>query len=216
MRQRTLLGLACLIAMLASLTGCVGKTRYPNYYVLNVPAPVPAAAQAKPLLGSVAVREFRAPAFLRAGPIVYRKSANQIDYYDYHRWAVDPRSAVTSTIIENMRAQGIFHSVHLFDRREPADYLITGTLDDLEEIDSDRQVFVQVRVSARLTDLRTGDVLWSDTSSETTKLKDHAVPGLVAAMSQTAESVVTRLVSSMQHRLSTSSASLARTKTGQQ
>jgi ABC-type transport auxiliary lipoprotein component len=93
-RQRTLLGLACVTAMLASLTGCAGKTRYPNYYVLNVPAPpVPDAAQSKPLLSSVAVRELRALAFLRAGPIVYRKSAEQIDYYDYHRWAVDPRSA---------------------------------------------------------------------------------------------------------------------------
>jgi uncharacterized lipoprotein YmbA len=210
MYQRTLLGLACLTGMLAGLTGCAGKTRYPNYYVLNVPAPVPAAAQSKPLPGSVAVREFRAPAFLRGGPIVYRKSAEQIDFYDYHRWAVDPRSTVTSTIIENMRAQGIFHSVHLFEGRESSDYLVTGTVDDLEEVDKGREVFVQVRVSARLTDLRTGDVLWSDTSSETTKLEDHAVPGLVAAMSQTAETVVAHLVSSMQHQLSSTSPSLAR------
>lgn len=215
MRQRTLLGLACLTAMLAGLTGCAGKTRYPNYYVLNLPAPVPAAALSKPLLGSVAVREFRAPAFLRAGPIVYRKSAEQIDFYDYHRWAVDPRRAVTSTIVENMQARRIFHSVHLFDGRETSDYLVTGTLDDLEEVDKGREVFVEVRVSAQLTDLRTGDVLWRDSSSESTKLEDHAVPDLVAAMSQTAESVVTRLISSMQHQLSTASASLVRTQPGQ-
>ncbi|HTU48419.1 MAG TPA: ABC-type transport auxiliary lipoprotein family protein [Bryobacteraceae bacterium] len=222
MCQRTLLGLACLTAMLAALTGCAGKIRYPNYYVLNLPSPptprsalVPGAAQSRPLLGSVAVREFRAPAFLRAGPIVYRKSAGQLDFYDYHRWAVDPRRAVTSTIIENMQARGIFHSVHLFEGREPSDYLVTGTLDDLEEVDKGREVFVEVRLSAQLTDLRTGEVLWSDTSSESTKLEDHAVPDLVAAMSQTAESVVTRLVSSMQHQLSTASASLDRTQPGQ-
>jgi ABC-type uncharacterized transport system auxiliary subunit len=155
----------------------------------------------KLLPGSVAVREFRAPAFLTAGPIVYRKSAEQLDFYDYHRWAVDPRNAVTSAILEDIQAQGIFHSVHLFDGREPSDYLVTGTLDDLEEVDKGRRVFVEVRVSAQLTDLRTGDVLWSDTSSETTKLEDRAVPGLVAAMSQTAEAVVRRLVSSMRHQL---------------
>jgi ABC-type uncharacterized transport system auxiliary subunit len=215
MRQRTLLGLAY-VGLLASLTGCAGKTRYPNYYVLDVPAPlVPAAAHSKPLPGSVAVREFRAPAFLRAGPIVYRKSAQQIDYYDYHRWAVDPRRAVTNTIIENMQARGIFHSVHLFEGREASDYFVTGRLDDLEEVDKGREVFVQVRVSAQLTDLRTGEVLWSDTSSAMTKLEDHAVPGLVAAMSQTAESVVSRLVSSMQRQLAPASASLGRTKIGQ-
>jgi hypothetical protein len=114
-----------------------------------------------------------------------------------------------------MRAQVSFRSVHLFDGREPSDYLVIGTLDDLEEVDKDRQVFVEVRVSARLTDLRTGDVLWSDTSSETTKPEDHAVPDLVAAMSQTAESVVTRLISSMQYQLSRASASLVRTQPGQ-
>jgi uncharacterized lipoprotein YmbA len=202
--------------MLASLTGCAGKTRYPNYYVLNLPPPVRTAAQLKPVLGPVAVREFRAPAFLRAGPIVYRKSAEQLNFYGYHRWAVDPRSALTSTIIENIEARNIFHSVHLFDGREPSDYLVTGTLDDLEEVDKGPEVFVNVRVSARLTELRTGDVLWSDSSSQTTKLENHAVPGLVAAMSQTMESVVGRLVSSMQDQLSTASASRVPSLPGQQ
>jgi ABC-type uncharacterized transport system auxiliary subunit len=215
MRQRTLLGLACLTAVLASSTGCAGKIRYPNYYVLNLPAPVPAAPLSKPLLGSVAVREFRAPVFLRAGPIVYRKSAEQLDFYDYHRWAVDPRRAVTSTLAENMQARGIFHSVHLFDGREPSDYLVTGTLDDLEEVDKGSEVFVEVRVSAQLTHLRTGDVLWHDSSSESTKLEDHAFPNLVAAMSQTVETVVEHLVSSMQHQLSTASATVDLTRPGQ-
>ena len=216
MRHQTLLGLLCLAGVLVGLTGCAGKIRYPNYYVLNLPAPVPVADQRKPLPGSVAVREFRAPAFLRAGPIAFRESAEQLDFYNYHRWVVDPRSTVTNAIIQNIQARRFFQSAQLFDGRGSSDYLLTGTLDHLEEVDKGREVFVEVCVSAQLTNMRTGDVLWRDTSSETTKLDDRAVPGLVTAMSQTAESVVAHLVSSMQERLATASASISRRGAGQQ
>jgi ABC-type uncharacterized transport system auxiliary subunit len=216
MRNTNLLGLVCLAAALASLAGCAGKIRYPNYYVLNLPAPIPQATQPKPLLGAVAVREFRAPAFLRAGPIVYRQSPDQLDFYDYHRWAVDPRSAVTNAVVQNMQTSGVFQAVHLFDGREASDYLVTGTLDHLEEVDQGHDVFVEVRLSAQLMDLRTGDVLWRDASSETTKLEHHAVPGIVAGMSQAADAAVKQLVSSMQNRVLSISASLGRREAGQQ
>lgn len=216
MRNANLLALVCLIAALASLAGCGGKIRYPNYYVLNLPAPVPQATQPKPLLGSVAVREFRAPAFLRAGPIMYRQSAEQLDFYDYHRWAVDPRSAITNAVVQNMQTGGVFHSVHLFDGREASDYLVTGTLDHLEEVDQSHDVFVEVRVSAQLMDLRTGNVLWRDASSETTKLEHRDVPDIVAGISQTAEGAVEHLVSSMQNRVVSISASLGSREAGQQ
>ncbi len=46
---------------LVSLAGCAGKTRYPSYYVLNLPAPVTPSVQPAPKLGTAGVREFRAP-----------------------------------------------------------------------------------------------------------------------------------------------------------
>src|SRR5580704_10444687 len=49
-----------LIAALICLIGCAGTIRYPNYYVLNVPASVPAKVAPKTILGSAAVREFTA------------------------------------------------------------------------------------------------------------------------------------------------------------
>lgn len=215
MRYANLLGFVGLAATLASLAGCTAKIHYPNYYVLNLRSPVPVPAQPKPLLGSVAVREFAAPAFLRAGPIVYRPSADQLDFYDYHRWAVDPRRAVTSAVIDGMQARGVFESVHLFDGRGTSDYLVTGTLDHLEEVDQGHDVFIHVGVSAQLTDLRTGRVLWSDASSETTKVERRAVAGVVAEMSHAADDAVEHLVSSMQNRVIPDSASVQRKEAGQ-
>jgi len=214
MRHTNLPGLVWLIVALASLAGCAGKIRYPNYYVLNLPAPVAAGTQPKQLHGSVAVRKFAAPPFLRAGPIAYYPSADQVNFYDYHRWAIDPRNAVTTAVIQNIQARGVFQSVQLYDGRGTSDYLVTGTLDHLEEVDRGHDVFVEVRLSAQLMDLRTGDVLWKDASSETTKLEQHTVPAIVAGISRAAEDSVEHLVSSMQNRIVPTSASLVRKEAG--
>src|ERR1700676_5727159 len=99
-----------LMTALATLAGCAGKIRYSSYYVLNVPPPLSASDRPKPILGSVAVREFTAPAFLRGGPIAYRASLAQVDFYDYHRWAEDPRRVVTDAMVGEMQARTLFPS----------------------------------------------------------------------------------------------------------
>jgi uncharacterized lipoprotein YmbA len=215
-RHLNFAGLVCLTGALVSLAACGSKVRYPNYYVLNVPAPAPELARPKPVLGYAAVREFSAPRFLRAGPIVYRPSPEQLGFYNYDRWAVDPRSAVTSAFVQALQARGVFQSVHVFDGRATSDYLVTGTLEHLEEVDQGHDVFISVGLSAHLLDLKTGAVLWRDTSSQTTKLERRELPDLVAGMSRAAGQAVAHLVSSMQDRLLQASASPGITDTSQQ
>jgi uncharacterized lipoprotein YmbA len=203
-----------LTTLLVSLDGCAGKIRYPSYYVLNVPAPASTSSdRLKPILGSVAVRVFSAPEFLREGPIAYRQSPEQLDFYNYHRWAVDPRRAVTAAMVREMQTRGLFQSVDLFDGRGSPECLVTGSLDHLEEVDHGVDVSIEVRVSARMINLRTGEVLWQDTASETARLDQRSVPGIVAEMSRELGNAVERLVSSMQDRVRAASASLGRPNT---
>lgn len=183
------------------LAACGGKIHYPSYYVLNLPPPAPQPTQYKPLVASAAVRQFSAPRFIRAGAIVYRQSPEQLGFYNYDRWAVDPSSVVTSGFVQVLESRSIFQSVHLSGGRAISDYLITGTLDHLEEVDQGHRVSINVSISAQLMNVKTGNVVWSDASSQTTSLEDHAMPGLVAGMSQAAEQAITNLVSSMQGRL---------------
>jgi len=213
MRNLKVMLVTGLTTMLVSLAGCGGKIRYPSYYVLNVPAPPSISDRSKPILGSVAVRVFSAPEFLREGPIAYRQSPEQLDFYNYHRWAVDPRRAVTAAMVGEMQTRGLFQSVDMFDGHGSPECLVTGTLDHLEEVDHGSEVSIEVRVSARLINLRTGEVLWQDTSSETARLDQRSVPGIVAEMSRGLGNAVERLVSSMQDRVRAASASLSRPNT---
>jgi len=212
MRNSKLILTIGLVTVIVSLAGCAGKIRYPSYYVLDVPTVVPATRSA-PILGSVAVREFDAPRFLREGPIAYRPSPEQLDFYDYHRWAEDPRRAVTAAMVRELQGRGLFRSVDLFDGRGSPECLLTGTVDHLEEVDQGTNVLTEVTLSARLINLRTGEVLWQDTSSQTAKLDQRSVPGIVAEISQDLGSAVGHLVSSMQDGLTVGSSSQNRSNT---
>jgi ABC-type uncharacterized transport system auxiliary subunit len=220
MHNSKLIAAIALMTAVVSLAGCAGKIRYPSYYALDLPAPVSAANQpapnqsapnqVTPTHGSAAVREFDAPRFLKGGAIAYWESPDQLGFYEYHRWAEDPRHAVTAAMVREMQARGLFRSVDVFDGRESPEYLVKGTLEHLEEVDQGASVSVEVKLSAQLINLRTGEVLWQDTSSKTTKLDRRSVPGVVAEMSHDLDDAIQHLVASMQDRLSAMTTSSSR------
>jgi len=191
-----------LIATLATLTisaclmCCVGGTRFPAYYTLHVPpaVDVPSAAAGRP---SLAVREFRSPEYLRQGAIVYRTSPEQIGFYQYHRWAVDPREFVTNAIIDRLCATGRFAAVSAYDGRSDVDFILSGRLEKLEEVDYGGGVRVEVALSAQITDPRAGKTVWADAASESAEVEKRNVPAVVAEMSQAMDRAIHKLLESL-------------------
>ncbi len=193
---------AALLIPFMALGGCA-KVRYPNYYVLKLPDPVSAGRNSGPIPASVAVREFRAPQYLRQGPIVYRPESERIAFYDYLRWAEDPRQCVTTAIVHELKQ--VFESAELYDGRTSAEFLLTGSLDHLEEVDSERSVSVEVGISAKLPNVKTGDVMWSDTSFKTSEVNQRSLPAVVAEMSRDLSEAATEPASSVRSHVSQSS-----------
>ena len=169
------------LAALAILTACGGAAKYPNYYTLHVPPPPDPPAK-DGVRASLAVREFRSPTYLHQGAIVYKTSPEQIGFYNYHRWAVDPREFVTNAVTERLRASGNFTQVKLYDGRSDIDYVLSGRLEQLEEIDYDGGVKVEVAISAQMTNLATGTMVWTNEVSEVGAVAQRDVPTVVAAM----------------------------------
>ncbi len=184
------------LAVSTVLVGCVGRVRYPTYYTLNVP-PAPDPPAAAGVRASVAIREFRSPVYLRQGPLVYRTSPEQIGFYDYHRWATDPRDLVTSAIADRLRASGNFADVTVYDGRSHADYIITGRLEKLEELDYEGGVKVEVALSAQMTDIHTGTTVWANSASDIENVAQRNVPAIVSEMSYTMDRTIEKLLSSI-------------------
>ena len=190
------------LAALVILTGCAGKVRYPTYYTLNLPAPPdpPAVEKAH---STLAIHQFRAPAYLRQGAIVYRTSPEQIGFYAYHRWALDPRDWVTNSISERLRASGAFSRVQSYDGSRDVDYVLSGRLEKLEELDYESGVKVQVAISAELTSVATGKTVWSNAVSETGEVSRRDVPAVVSEMNLTMERAIEKLVTPLPTGLTT-------------
>jgi ABC-type uncharacterized transport system auxiliary subunit len=189
--SRHLITICFALAALAGLVGC-GPAKYPDYYVLQLPPPPD-----PPALGTgacLAVREFRSPAYLRRGAIVYKTSPEQIGFYNYHRWAVDPREFVTNAVTERLRASGNFAQVKLYDGRPDINYVLSGRLEKLEEVDYGGAVKVEVAISAQMTSLATGETVWTNEVSEFGTVTKRDVPAVVAEMNATMGRAIEKLL----------------------
>jgi ABC-type uncharacterized transport system auxiliary subunit len=207
-RREVMKSVVCLAALVI-LTGCVGKVRHPNYYFLNssVPPDPPAATN---MHATLAIRQFRAPTYLRQGAIVYKTSPEQIGFYAYHRWASDPRDFVTNSIAERIRASGVFTRVQVYDESPDVDYVLSGRLEKLEELDYQGRVKVQVAISAEMTSVATGAVVWSNAVSEVADVNNRDVPAVVSEMNQMMQQAIEKLLTPLSAGLSVGSTAAER------
>jgi uncharacterized lipoprotein YmbA len=181
------------LTALITLAGCASAVKYPSYYVLHVPPPPDPPAK-EGVRASLAVREFRAPTYLHQGAIVYKTSPEQIGFYNYQRWAVDPREVLTNAVTERLRASGNFMQVKLYDGRSDVNYVLTGRLEKLEEIDYEGGVKVEVAISAQMTNLTTGSAVWTNTVDEVGNVGQCDVPAVVSEMNRTMERAIEKLL----------------------
>ena len=194
--RRIVTTIVCSLAALVILASCGGRVRYPNYYTINLPAP-PDPPAAENVHAALAIREFRAPAYLRQGAIVYKPSPEQIGFYAYHRWAISPCEFVTNSVIERLRASGDFARVKPYDGRPDVEYVLSGRLEKLEEIDYGGGVQVEVAISAQMTNLATGLTVWTNAVSEVGDVNKRDVAAVVSEMNRTMERAIKKLLSPM-------------------
>ena len=193
-RQRAFLVIAIFISV--SLAGCMGKIKYPTYYTLSLPLAVDPPRKSG-THASIAVREFQSPAYLREGPIVYLASPEEIGFYEYHRWAVDPRQAITHAIVERLRASGNFALVKPYDGRNDVDYLLTGRLEKLDEVDYESGVRVEVALSAQVIDLHSGKTVWTNSATDKAKVEERRISAVVSQMSNLTDRSIEELLKSL-------------------
>jgi ABC-type uncharacterized transport system auxiliary subunit len=188
------------------ISGCAGKIRYPNYYSLSFPSAPTIAEPTVRQPAILVVRKFETPAYLRQGRIVYRENPDQIGFYEYHRWATEPGATVTTAMLDSLRSSHLFASVGPYDSEQRPDYMLTGRLERLDEIDYGDGVRVEASLSAELTNLRTGAVVWTGDATETSKVDRRNVSSVVAEMSTAVQASIQRLLASMQEQMSSTEA----------
>jgi ABC-type uncharacterized transport system auxiliary subunit len=101
---------------------------------------------------------------------------------------------VTNSVIERLRASGDFARVKPYDGRPDTEYVLSGRLEKLEEIDYAGGVKVEVAISAQMTNLATGATIWTNAVSEVGDVNKHDVPAVVSEMNRTMERAIEKLL----------------------
>jgi len=167
-----------------------------HYYVLSLPAPAPQTRE--PAAYTAAVMPFRAPDQLEQDRIVYRPSAVEVDFYEYHRWAERPASTLTSALAARLRSQRLFSTVGIFDGKGKPDYLIRGRIERLEEVDSPDGVSVKIELSAEAVDGKSLKTVWTGAASHSGAVSEHEVKAVVTEISRGVEACLAQLTTSLE------------------
>ena len=128
---------------------------------------------------------------------MYRTTAEEIGFYEYHRWAAAPRTLVTSAVIDHLRASAQYSMVSTYDGRPDNDYILSGKLEKLEEVDYTGGVKVEVALSAQISKVNTGATVWSNAVSEIGPVPKRTVPGVVSELNRTLEIAINKLLSTI-------------------
>jgi ABC-type uncharacterized transport system auxiliary subunit len=190
-----------LVSMLMTLlavveAGCAG-VRYPRTYILDLDAPTAAVSPAHPSrVGTVAIRDFACADYLCDGRIVYRPARTEVAYYEYHRWAMSLRRMITDSFAGRMRGVPAFTRVDS-QRAANTDYVLTGAIERLEEVDDGREVEAVVELSAQLVDTRTQTTVWRHAEAASEPVTKRDVPGVVSSLSAATTRAIDALIASL-------------------
>jgi uncharacterized lipoprotein YmbA len=194
--MQNLLKLSFCAALLLT-AGCNGKVVQPHYYTLEMAPTLPGAVSGRQVAGTIAVSEFISPPYLRQGRIVYRQSPEEVGFYDYQRWAVDPAETITTAMIHSLRSRELFSTVKRYDGRNTQDYLLSGRLERLEELDYEGPVRVRAEISAELVNLRTGSTEWAGEATATFNIEKSNLDSVVAQLNHAVQDCVDQIVTSL-------------------
>jgi len=97
-------------------------------------------------------------------------------------------------VTDRLRASGHFTQVKSYDGRADIDYIISGRLEKLEEIDYDGDVKVEVAISAQMTRLSTGTTVWTNSVSEMGHVDRPDVSAVVSEMNRTLDRAIEKLL----------------------
>ena len=203
-RKRAVRAAFALVGALA-ISAC-GSARYPAYYTLHFEPSTQARAPERGM-GSLAIKELRCPDYLCEGRIVYRPTPAEVGFYQYDRWAVSPRTMIAQYLAERVRARSLFVSVSGDESRMATDFVLSGTLERLEEVDEARQVSAVCSISAQMVDTRTRAVVWSRMATERAPVQQRDMAGVVNGLASAVRATVDRLVNDFELELGPGTAS---------
>lgn len=146
----------------------------------------PAKTIGKKISGTVRVKPFDVDKIYRRHNIVYRKSMYEMYYYNTQFWASKPSDMITDVFAKHLSETELFSDVILELERRP-DYVLTGRVLALDEIQSEEKSFARVSIVFELKDYKTDRSIVTHSFEKRKEVKNKETVYVVRAMGEMIE-----------------------------
>jgi ABC-type uncharacterized transport system auxiliary subunit len=180
------------VGALAAVSCSVPKT---HYYVLEYPHTPPEAAPR--VSRQIAVQPFRSNQVFSEERIAYRAGENQVNFYEYHRWANQPGELVTNYFIHRLRDSGLYAGVSTAKEGPPADFIVQGRILHFEEIDRGKEVSASVALELELMNGKTRASAWRSEAQCSKPLATRDMAGVTQGIHFCLDETATKLLGEM-------------------
>jgi ABC-type uncharacterized transport system auxiliary subunit len=195
MSARTKAALLLSGCVLLCIAGC-SEPPAKRYYTLNyVAGGLDSRLRSSPYPFTIRVRDLDIEEAYARPQIVYRKSPFQLEYYFYRVWAVKPSRMLSDLLLKHLVASELVGSVvRRFDEGVKPQYEIGGTIEAIEEYDSDEIWFAHVALHLRMTRLSDGRVIYNRRFDNRKRVYQNQPEYVVREMSAILEYVYNQVV----------------------
>jgi uncharacterized lipoprotein YmbA len=177
--------LLCFIFPVILVGAICGKVPIKQYYVLNyVPAPQKTASTNVAFPVTLRLKDLDIEDAYSRPQIVYRQSPYELRYYNYKLWAIKPARMVTDLIQKHIASANLASRImRRYDEGTLPNYELSGTVEALEEYDSDQLWFAHLAMRLILTRVSDGKVLYTQEFDNRKKVYQYSADAVVQELS---------------------------------
>jgi len=187
---------AWLAFVLAGLSCALPRT---HYYTMELPH---TPQGSRPAIDChLTIQRFRTDRILMDDRILYREGPQEINFYEYHRWASPPADLVTRYFIHRLKDSGTYARVSAHNEGGRSDFTLSGSLHHFEEVDQGKEVSALVALEIELLDSRTRAPVWRGEAECTRPLTARDMAGLVRAIYECLDETASKLLTVMQKQI---------------
>lgn len=193
--KKRIIDLVLIAILCAGLSGC-GKVPVKQFYILNyLPSTARDRLYSSPYPYTIRLRELDIEEAYNRPQIVYRQSPFQLRYYVYQVWAVKPTRMITDLLNKHLVTSNLVSSViRRFDEGPRPDYELDGTIEALEEYDSEELWFAHMCIRLNLVRLKDGKTIYTRRFDHRKKVFQHEPEYVIREMSALMEYIVNQAI----------------------
>jgi ABC-type uncharacterized transport system auxiliary subunit len=187
-----------IVSLTALLIGC-GTIPIKKYYVLNyIPAPPQTRLNEASYPFTLRLKEFSIEEAYARPQIVYRQSPYELQYYFYQVWAVKPTQMITDLVYKHLATANLISTiVRRYDEGSKPNFELSGTIEALDEYDSDQVWFAHMALRFQLTRLSDGRVIYTRRFDNRKRVFQNDAQNVVKEMSSIMEFIMNQVVHDM-------------------